>query len=148
MWSAVDWKMAAVLVDRSNELNHLFGDISSKFSLVEAAEVVKSSKRIYGEQFGTLQNEDLLSCLKLLLKFGYVSSGKLTLIRDFVASKSNNKEEIKKTIDNYIQVNPLQVDSENKIQGRNNDIANITERLKAGRTAIVNLHGSGGVGKI
>ena len=147
VWSAVDWKMAAVLVDRPNELNHLFGDISRKFSAVEAAEVVKSSKRIYGEQFESLQNEDLLSCLNLLLKFGYVSSGKLTLIRDFVASKSNNKEEIKKTIDNYIQVNPLQVDPENKIQGRNNDIANIIERLKAGRTAIVNLHGSGGVGK-
>ena len=149
MWSAVDWKMAAaaVLVDRPNELNHLFGDISSKFSSVEAAEVVKSSKRIYGEQFESLQNEDLLSCLKRLLKFGYVSSGKLTLIRDYVASKSNNKDEIKKTIDNYIQVNPLQVESEKQMQGRDNDITKITGRLQAGRPSIVNLHGSGGVGK-
>ena len=139
--------MAAVLVDRSNELNHLFGDISSKFSSVEAAEVVKSSKRIYGEQFESLQNEDLLSCLKLLLKFGYVSSGKLTLIRDYVASKSSNKDEIKKTIDNYIQVNPLQVESQKQMQGRYNDMTKITGRLKAGRSSIVNLHGYGGVGK-
>ena len=140
--------MASVLVvDRPSGLNHLFGDISSKFSSVEAAEVVKSSKRIYGEQFEGLQNEDLLSCLKLFFKFGYVSNVKLTLIRDFVASKSNNEEEIKKIIDNYIQFNPLQVDSEKQMQGRDNDISQITGRLKAGRSSIVNLHGSGGVGK-
>ena len=139
--------MAVVLVDRSNELNQLFGDISSKFSSVEAAEVVKSSKRIYGEQFESLQNEDLLSCLKLLLKFGYVSSGKLTLIRDYVASKSNNKDEIKETIDKYIQVNPPKVDLEKQMQGRDNDITKITGRLKDGRPSIVNLHGDGGVGK-
>ncbi|XP_015747898.1 PREDICTED: uncharacterized protein LOC107327669 isoform X4 [Acropora digitifera] len=130
-----------------SELSQLFGDISSKFSSVEAAEVVKSAKRIYGEQFGALQNEDLLSCLNLLFKLGYVSKGKLTLIRDFVASKSENEEEIKKTIDNYIQVNPLQVESEKQMQGRDNDITKTTERLQAGRPSIVNLHGDGGVGK-
>ena len=130
-----------------SELNHLFGDISSKFSPVEAAEVVKSAKRIYGEQFGALQNEDLLSCLNLLFKLGYVSKGKLTLIRDFVASKSENEEEIKRAIDNYIQDNPLQVESEKQMQGRDNDITKITGRLQAGRPSIVNLHGSGGVGK-
>ena len=142
-------KVASVLVDRpiASGLNHFFGDISSKYSSVEAAEVVKSFKRIYGVQFEGLQNEDLLSCLKLLFKFGYVSNVKLTLIRDFVASKSNNKEEIKKIIDNYIQFNPLQVDSEKQMQGRDNDITKITGRLKASRPSIVNLHGSGGVGK-
>ena len=130
-----------------SELNHLFGDISSKFSSVEAAEVVKSAKRIYGEQFGSLQNDDLLSCLNLLFKLGYVSKGKLTLIRDFVASKSENEEEIKKTIDNYIQDNPPQVESDKQMQGRDNDITKIKGRLKDGRPSIVNLHGSGGVGK-
>ena len=138
----------SVRVDRSSELNHLFGDISRKFSSVEAAEVVKSSKTIFGEQFERLQNEDLQSCLNLFLKLGYVSNGKLTLIRDFVASKSENEEEIKKTIDNYIQDNPLQVDSEKQMQGRDNDFTEITGRLKAGQPSIiVNLHGSGGVGK-
>ena len=139
--------MSSVLVERRSELNHLFGDISSKFSSVEAAEVVKACKRIYGEQFENLQNEDLLSCLNLFLKFGYVSNGKLTLIRDFVAFKSKNEEEIKKAIDNYTRFNPLQVDSEKQMQGRDNDINKITGRLKAGRPSIVNLHGSGGVGK-
>ena len=139
--------MASVFVDRSDELNHLLGDISSKFSSVEAAEVVKSSKKIYGEQFESLQNEDLLSCLNLFFKFGYVSNGKLTLIRDFVASKSKNEEEIKKAIDNYTRFNPLQVDSEKQMQGRDNDITKITGRLKASQPSIVNLHGSGGVGK-
>ena len=130
-----------------SELSHLFGDITSLFSSVEAAEVVKSAKRIYGEQFGALQNEDLLSCLNLLFKLGYVSKGKLTLIRDFVASKSENEEEIKKTIDNYIQDNPLRVESEKQMQGRDSDITKITGRLQAGRPSIFNLHGYGGVGK-
>ena len=53
---------------------------------------MKSSKRIYGEQFEGLQKEDLLSCLNLSFKFGYVSKAKLTLIREFVASKSINEE--------------------------------------------------------
>ncbi|XP_015778642.1 PREDICTED: uncharacterized protein LOC107356554 [Acropora digitifera] len=141
-------RMASVLVDdHSGELNHLFGDISSKFSSMEAAEVVKSSKRIYGEQFEGLQNEDLLSCLNLFFKFGYVSKAKLTLIREFVASKSINEEEIKKIIDNYTQVSTLQIESEKQMQGRDNDITKITGRLKAGQPSIVNLHGSGGVGK-
>ncbi|XP_067047117.1 uncharacterized protein [Acropora muricata] len=132
-----------------SKLNHLalFRDISSKFSPVEAAEVVKLSKRIYGEQFGGLQNEDLLSCLNLLFKFGYVSNQKLTLIRDFAALKSKNEEEIKKIIDNYIQDNLLQVKSDKQMQGRDNDITKITGRLKDGRPSIVNLHGAGGVGK-
>ena len=100
--------MASVLVDRSNELNQLFGNISSKFSSVEAADVVKSSKRIYGKQFEKLQNEDLQS------------------LGTFVASKSNNKEEIEKTIDNYVQVNTLQVDSEKQMQGRDNNVVGRT----------------------
>ena len=139
--------MASVFADRPSELSQLFGDISRKFSLVEAAEVVKSSKKIYGEQFAGLQNDDLLSCLNLLLKFGYISKGKLTLIRNFVASKSENEEEIKKKIDNYIQVNPLQVESQKQMQGRYNDMTKISGRLKAGRSSLVNLHGYGGVGK-
>ena len=141
------WKMASAFADRCSELNHLFRDISSKFSSVEAAEVVKSSKRIYGEQFESLENEDLQSCLNLFLKLGYVSNGKLRLLTDFVASKSKNEGEIKKAIDNYIKFNPRQVDSEKQMQGRDNDITKISGRLKAGRPSVVNLHGSGGVGK-
>ena len=89
----------------------------------------------------------MLSCLNLFFKFGYVSKAKLTLIREFVASKSINEEEIKKIIDNYTQVNTLQIESEKQMQGRDNDITKITGRLKAGQPSIVNLHGSEGVGK-
>ena len=83
--------MASVLGYPSSELNHLFGNISSKFSSVEAAEVVKSAKRIYGEQFESLQNEDLRSCLDLFLKIGYVSNAKLRLLTDFVATGRKNR---------------------------------------------------------
>ena len=90
--------MASTVV-RSSELKKLFRDISTMFSPLESAEVVKSSKTIYGEQFHSLQNEDLLSCLKRLQKLGYVSNSKLTLIKDFVASKSSNQKQIRESIE-------------------------------------------------
>ena len=75
--------MASTLVE--SQLNQLFRDISSKFSPAESEVVVKSSKRIYGKQFESLGNQDVLSCLDRLCKFGYISSKKLTLIKEFIA---------------------------------------------------------------
>ncbi|XP_068705851.1 uncharacterized protein [Montipora foliosa] len=141
--------MASTVVDSSFELNHLFRDISTKFSPLESAEVVKSSKRIYGEQFSSLQNEDLLSCFGLMQKFGYVSNSKLTLIKDFVASKSSNKENISESIESFIASHPPLYDPEKRLQGRNDDLKRIRGTLEdlEGQSSVVNLHGPGGVGK-
>ncbi|XP_068736783.1 uncharacterized protein [Montipora capricornis] len=138
--------MASTVV-HSFTLNQLFRDISTKFSPLESAEVVKSSKRIYGEQFCSLQNEDLLSCFGLLRKFGYVSNSKLTLIKDFVASKSSNKEEISESIESFIASHPRLYDLQKQLHGRNDDLKRITATLEAGQSSVVNLHGPGGVGK-
>ena len=82
--------MASTLLESPSELNQLFRDISSKFSPAESEDVVKTSKRIYGEQFESLGNQDLLPCLDRLCKFGYISSKKLTLIKEFIATRSKS----------------------------------------------------------
>ena len=128
-------------------MNRLFRDISSKFSPVESEDVVKSSKRIYGEQFSSLDNQDLLSCLNLLYKLGYVSNTKLTLVKDFVATKSNKEKDISDSIDNFKASLPAQADSEKELQGRSDDLKNINKRLETGKPLVVNLYGSAGVGK-
>ncbi|XP_068735156.1 uncharacterized protein [Montipora capricornis] len=139
--------MASLVVDSSFELNHLFRDISNKFSPLESAEVVKLSKSIFGKHFYSLQNEDLLSCLRRLQELGYVSNRKLALVKDFVASKSSNKEEISEIIENFIASHPLLYDPEKQLHGRNDDLKRITATLEAGQSSVVNLHGPGGVGK-
>ncbi|XP_068704992.1 uncharacterized protein [Montipora foliosa] len=144
--AAPNLNMASTVV-HSFALNQLFRDISTKFSPLESAEVVKLSKRIYGKHFYSLQNEDLLSCLRRLLELGYVSNSKLALVKDFVASKSSNKEEISETIESFIASHPLLYDPEKQLQGRNDDLKRITATLEAGQSSVVNLHGPGGVGK-
>ena len=139
--------MASTFVESSHPLNRLFRDISLKFSPEEAEDVVKSSKSIYGEQFNSLDNQDLLSCLNLLYELGYVSNTKLTLIKDFVAMKSNKEKDISDTIDNFKASFPPQADPEKELQGRSDDFKNIRKRLETGQPSVVNLHGSAGVGK-
>ena len=147
--TAANLNMASTVVAvRSSELHvmKLFRDISTMFSPLESAKVVKSSKRIYGEQFFSLRNEDLLSCLKHLLKLGYVSNSKLTLIKDFVASKSSNKKQIRESIESFIASHPG-LHPEKQLHGRNDDLKRITATLEAGQSFVVNLHGPAGVGK-
>ena len=138
--------MASTLVESPSELNQLFRDISSKFSPAESEDVVKSSKRIYGEQFKSLGNQDLLSCLDRLCKFGYVSSKKLTLIKEFIATRSNNEHDINKRVEDFETSHPSQPEPEKELHGRIEEFKEITEKLKM-KPFVVNLYGSAGVGK-
>ena len=137
--------MASSMVVGSSELNQLFRDISSKFSPAESEDVVKSSKRIYGEQFKSLGNQDLLSCLDRLCKFGYVSSKKLTLIKEFIATRSNNEHDINKRVEDFEISRPSQPEPEKELHGRIEEFKEITEKLKMKPS--VNLCGPAGVGK-
>ena len=138
--------MAFSMAEGSSELNQLFRDISSKFSPAESEDVVKSSKRIYGEQFKSLGNQDLLSCLDRLCKFGYVSSKKLTLIKEFIATRSNNEQDINKRVEDFEISRPSQPEPEKELHGRIEEFKEITEKLKM-KPFVVNLYGSAGVGK-
>ena len=138
--------MASSMAEGSSELNQLFRDISSKFSPAESEDVVKSSKRIYGEQFKSLGNQDLLSCLDRLCKFGYISSKKLTLIKEFIATRSNNEQDINKRVEDFEISRPSQPEPEKELHGRIEEFKEITEKLKM-KPFVVNLYGSAGVGK-
>ena len=107
---------------------------------------MKSSKRIYGEQFKSLGNQDLLSCLDRLCKFGYISSKKLTLIKEFIATRSNNEQDINKRVEDFEISRPSQPEPEKELQGRIEEFKDITEKLKM-KPFVVNLYGSAGVGK-
>ena len=141
--------MASTFVETesSSQLNKLFRDISLKFSPAESEDVVQSSKTIYGEQFYSLENQDLMSCLGRLQQLGYVSNSNVTLIKEFVAPKSINENDIYDAIEKFRASCPLQVEAEKVLKGRSDEIRIITEKLEAGKRPVVNLHGSAGVGK-
>ncbi|CAH3189835.1 unnamed protein product [Porites evermanni] len=124
--------MASSMAEGSSELNQLFRDISSKFSPAESEDVVKSSKRIYGEQFKSLGNQDLLSCLDRLCKFGYISSKKLTLIKEFIGTRSNNEHDINKRVEDFEISRPSQPEPEKELHGRIEDtvVGRIHDLLK------------------
>ena len=125
----------------------LFTDISFKFSPTESENVVQSLKRNYGGKFNSLGNQDLLSSLQLLWKHGFVDN-KLTLIEEFVAPKSNQKEQIKEVIKSFKDSRQQQVDPEKELTGRQKELEEIAEKLETTeRSLVVNLFGSAGVGK-
>ena len=107
---------------------------------------MKSSKRIYGKQFESLGNQDVLSCLDRLCKFGYISSKKLTLIKEFIATRSNNEHDINKRVEDFETSHPSQPEPEKELHGRIEEFKEITEKLKM-KPFVVNLYGSAGVGK-
>ena len=145
--SAVRLKMAAV-VGFPPEFQELFTNISFKFNPTESEDVVKSLKRNYGGKFNSLDNQDLLSSLQLLLKHGFVSDNKLTLIEKFVAPKSKQKEQIKEMIKSFKDSREHKVDPEKELTGRQDEIKKITKKLETkGQSLVVNLFGSAGVGK-
>ena len=139
--------MAAV-VESPPGLQELFTNISSKFNPAESEDVVRSLKRNYGGKFNSLNNQDLLSSLQLLLKHGLVSDNRLTLIEEFVASKSSQKEQIREMVKSFKDSRKQNVDSEKELPGRQDEIKKITKIFETTRQSlVVNLFGSAGVGK-
>ena len=137
--------MAAVAIESCLQLQHLFKDISPMFDRTESENVVQSLKNNYGGKFNSLRSQDLLQCLQLLAKHGYVSGGKVKLIEDYVAPKSSKEELIKEAIRKFKASRPAV--KEEEFQGRDDDIKEITKKLESKEVPVLNLFGSSGVGK-
>ncbi|CAH3164250.1 unnamed protein product [Pocillopora meandrina] len=137
--------MAAVAIESRLQLQHLFKDISPMFDRTESENVVQSLKNNYGGKFNSLRSQDLLQCLQLLAKHGYVSGGKVKLIEDYVAPKSSKEELIREAIRKFKASRPAV--KEEEFQGRDDDIKEITEKLESKEVPVLNLFGSSGVGK-
>ena len=146
----VPTKMASSVVESVeslSEIHQLFRDISLKFSPAESEDVVQSVKRIYGEQFKSLGKQDLMSCLGRLYEFGYVTDTKLTLIKEFIATKSSNENDINQRIEDFETFRPPQSELERILGERSDEITQIMEILENSQKPIVNLYGFAGVGK-
>ena len=138
---------AAVVTESPPVLQQLFTNISPKFDPTESEDVVQSLKRNYRGKFNFLDNQDLLPCLQLLEKHGHVSDNKLTLIEKFVAPKSAKVEDIKGTIESFKVSLQARIKPQKQLQGREDEIKKITEKLETGQSSALNLFGSAGVGK-
>ena len=75
--------MAAVAIKSPLRLEHLFKDISPMFDQTESKNVVQYFKMNYDGKFNSLVSHDLLQCLQLLAKHGYVSGNNMKLIEDY-----------------------------------------------------------------
>ena len=138
----------ATVIGSPQGFQELFKNISSKFNPAESEDVVRSLKQTYGGKFETLDNQDLLSTLQLLLRHGFVSDNKLTVIEEFVARKSKQKEQIKEMIKSFKDSRKQEVDSQKELSGRQDEISKISKKLETkGQSLVVNLFGSAGVGK-
>ena len=135
------------MIESPPGLQPLFKNISPMFNTTESEDVVRSLKRNYGGKFNSLDNHDLPSSLQLLEKHGHVSDNKLTLIKDYIAPKSNREELIKQLIESYKASRKAEVEPKKELQGRQEEIKEITRELETGKSSVVNLFGSAGVGK-
>ena len=139
------FKMGAIPTESPSHLQNLFRDISPKFDPTVSKNAVQYLKKNYGGKFNSLESHDLLQCLQLLAKHGYVSGGNVKLIEDYVAQKSSKEELIKEAIRKFKASRPAV--KEEEFQGRDDDIKEITEKLESKDVPVLNLFGSSGVGK-
>jgi len=112
----------------------------------ELETLVTSIKTTFKGRFELQHDEDLYSCLLLLANQGLLSNENLTLLENFVAPKSSKKEGIKERIESFKSSRQQENEARYELKGRGSDLDDVMAKLR-GTKPIVNLYGSGGVGK-
>ena len=130
----------------SPHLDELLRDVTEELSAEEITSVVASIKNTFEGNFEVQKEHDLYSCLQLFTRQGFLSDQNLTLLERFVACKSSKKEDIKQRIEKFKLSRQVEVTPRQELKGREADLQAIMAKL-AGEPAIVNLYGSGGLGK-
>ena len=130
----------------SPHLDKLLRDVTEKLSAEEISSVVASIKNTFEGNAEVQKEQDLYSCLQLFTRQGFLSDQNVTLLERFVACKSSKKEDIKQRIKNFKLSRQLEVTPRQELKGRETDLQTVMAKL-AGEPAIVNLYGSGGLGK-
>ena len=130
----------------SPHLDELLRDVTEELSAEEITSVVASTKNTFEGNFEVQKEHDLYSCLQLFTRQGFLSDQNLTLLERFVACKSSKKEDIKQRIEKFKLSRQMEVTPRQELKGREADLQAIMAKL-AGEPAIVNLYGSGGLGK-
>ena len=127
-------------------LNKLLKDVTEELSAEEITSVVSSIKNTFEGNFEVQKEQDLYSCLQLITHQGLLSDQNLTLLERFVACKSSKKEGIQQRIESFKLSRQLKVTARQELKGRETDLQAVMDKL-AEEPPIVNLYGSGGLGK-
>ena len=130
----------------SPNLDQLLKDVANELSTEELTSVVASIKTTFKGKFENKQDQDLYSCLHLFASQGLLTDQNLTLLEKFVACKSSKKKGIKQRLESFKLIHQLEVTPRPQIKGREIDLDAVLNKL-AGKQPIVNLYGSGGLGK-
>ena len=127
------------------ELDELLRGIADSFTPQALKEVVQSTKKTLRGNFAGLPDDDLLPVLRRLRKDGIVNEENVTVLEKFYAPKASKRDEISRKIEAYKSSHKSA--SVKKATGRSREINEILETLGQERIHIVNVFGSGGVGK-
>ena len=138
--------VAATPEEISPHLDALLRSVADALSDEELTSVVATIKNTFKGNFQAQQDQDLYSCLQLFTNQGLLSDENLTVLDRFVACKSSKKEGIKQRIETFKLRRQQEVKPRQILKGRDTDSNAIMSKL-AGKQPIVNLYGSGGVGK-
>lgn len=130
----------------SPHLDKLLKDVAKELSGEELTNVVASIKSTFKGNFENQQDQDLYSCLQLFANQGLLSDQNLTLLERFVACKSSKQTDIKQRIESFKLGRQLEVTPRQVMKGRDPDLDAVLTKL-VGKQPIVNLYGSGGLGK-
>ena len=140
---------SATLGEISPHFDELLRDVTDALTAEELKDVVASIKNTLEVNSQAKTDQDLYSHLRLFATQKILSEENLTLLERFVACKSSKKEGITKRIEkfkkNHLQSGEPKVSGQ-AIKGRDLDLNLIMAKL-TGAKEIVNLYGSGGVGK-
>ena len=132
----------------SPRFEKLLKDVTADLSQEELKHTVSSIKSNFQGKFNAQGEEDLYSCLYLFANQGLLSEDNLTLLERFIVTpKTSTKEGIVTKIQSFKETRSLEQTKRKELTGRKGDLADIMTKLTSGRSSVVNLYGSGGVGK-
>ena len=131
----------------SPNFDKLLKDVSSELSPGELRRAVFSIKSNFKGKFEDQKEQDLYSCLHIFANQGLVTEDNLTLLERFVTPKTSKKETIQEKIQGFKTVHQREARTKEELTGRDNDLKQVMTKLTTGRSNVVNLYGSSGVGK-
>ena len=130
----------------SPHFDELLRAVTKELSPEETTSVVASIKNTFEGNLEVQKEQDLYSYLQLFTLQGFLSDQNLTLLERFIACKSSKKDDIKRKIEYFKLCSQLEVSPRQELKGRETDLQAVMATL-AGEASIVNLYGSGGLGK-
>ena len=140
--------LASATREISPHFEKLLKDVTASLSQEELKHAVSSVKSNFEGKFNAQGEQDLYSCLLLFANQGLLSEGNLTLLERFIVTpKTSTKEGIVTKIQSFKETRSLEQTKRKELTGRKSDLTSVMSKLSSGRSSVLNLYGSSGVGK-